>query len=271
MRSAVTALAFALLMLPQAADAQELDVTRRAYTFLDSRLDVNVLANAPGVLHVVRGERGRIEVAARSRDGFAGFGLGGSPTRQLRLTAVGSERVQYLVVVPEHVAVRVLLPTGGSVSLAPRAPAGTYTWGDTDPVATRAAELPLPTTGAGLFIAHAATWAPSVVDIPDLASVRSVSVRFEGGTFRVAASRPLSVTPGSRTHMALQVGGEPLDLVLFVPRGAAPFTLRSGGTRIAQSIAGRPQAICRNVVIQNPTADQTWLTFYPQAGQLDCR
>jgi hypothetical protein len=274
MRPALALLVLAAAaLLPATASAQEQDVSRRSWIFLDNRLDVAVLADAPGVLHVVRGERGRIEVAARSRDGFPGFGLGGSHTRQLRLTAVGSENVQYLVVVPEHVSVRVQLPHGGSMSLAPRSPSGTYSWGAA--AESRGVhgsdESPLQRTMGGLYVAHAATWAPAVVDIPDLASVRSLSVRFEGGEFRVAASRPLAVTGGSRTALQVDVSGEPLDLVLYVPRGRAAFAVRSGATTLAESVGGVPRALCSSVIIQSPTEHQSWLTFHPQAGRLDCR
>lgn len=281
MRTAVLAAAvLAVAGLPTTAAAQEQDVTRRTWTFLDNRLDVAVMAGAPGVLHVVRGERGRIEVAARSRDGFPGFGLGGSHTRQLRLTAVGSEEVQYLVVVPERVSVRVHLPNGGSTALAPTEPAASFTWGAGDAGASRlqpddvhhaAADRLRPTTGGGLFVAHSATWAPTLVDIPDLAAVRSLSLRFEGGEFRVAASRPLQVRGGSRSSMRIDVAGEPVDIVLYVPRGRAGFTLRSGSATIAESVSGVPRAVCGNVVIQHPTQHQTWFTFHPQAGRLDCR
>jgi hypothetical protein len=216
--------------------------------------------------------------------------------------------LHYLVVVPERVAVRVRLPDGQAVSMTPRQQHASYSWGESD-TATATAAAPLqpttagaawlepaaaaplhptaaaaarpelagaaaaplhPTTAGGLFIAHRQTWAPQVVDVPALASVRSIGVRFEGGEFRVAASRPLVVEPGSRTHMELNVAGEPIDLVLYVPRGRAAFTLRSGDVRIAESVGDRPRAICSNVVIHRPTADQSWFTFFPQAGRLDC-
>jgi hypothetical protein len=273
MRSATVLLAAAALLFPGAASAQEQDVTRRTYTFLDNRLDVAVTADAPGVLHVVRGQRGRIEVAARSRDGFPGFGLGGTHTRQLQLTAVGSESVQYLVVVPERVSVRVRLPQGGSVTLAPHTPNGRYSWGATEPVAVShgSDDMPLPTLTGGLFLAYRSVWAPGVLDLRGLESVRSLSVRFEGTDFRLASSRPLSVTPGSRSLMRLDLAGEPVDLVLYVPRGRAPFTLRSGNMVIAEQVGGTPRAVCDNVIIQSPTEYQTWLTFRTHAGRLDCR
>lgn len=289
MRAALVILAAAVLLPAVPVTGQELDVSRRTYTFLDNRLDVAVLAHVPGTIQVMRGERGRIEVAARSRDGFPGFGLGGTHTRQLRLTAVGSESVQYLVVVPENVSVRVQLPSGASASLPPRQALGTWSW-DGDAVATgqtaamaapaatqgggtisMAEELLLSTTHSGLYVAHRSAWAPGVVDIPDLASVRSVSLRFEGAEFRVAASRPLAVSPADRGHVELRVDGEPLDLVIYLPRGSAAFQLRSGNVRIAESVGDRPRPLCGNVVIQHPTPSQVWLSFYPQGGRLDCR
>jgi hypothetical protein len=275
MKPVLALIAAAFATLPVAAAAQELDVTRRQYTFLNSRLDVAVLAEAPGVLHLVRGQEGRLEVAARSRDGFAGFGLGGNATRELRLSAVGSESVQYMVVVPERVIVYVRLPDGQRRSLGPGQRSGTYTW-STAPVTTAMPPVmpavpEVDLAAGGVYVAHRAVWAPEVINVPELAAIRTLSIRFEGSEFRVGASRPLVVQPGSRSHMDVRVDGDPLDLVIYVPRGRAPFALRSGGVTLATLSADRAETQCRNVVIHNPVAEQTWFTFYPQAGRLDCR
>jgi hypothetical protein len=284
----IAALATLVLAVPAAS---QVDVNRHVYTFVENRLDVVVLAEAPGVLQVVRGELGRIEVAARSRDGLAGSGLGGTLTRQLRLLGAGTSGVEYLVVVPEHVSLRVHLPQGGSADLSPSAAAATYRWGP--PAAapgpgaagqTVAGGAGQPATGApfqtaaasepatgGLFITHVSSWAPGVVDIPDLAAVRSLSVRFQGAEFRIAASRPLQVRPGSAARMEVRATGDPLDLVLYVPREGPAFSIQSGSLRLLESHAGQPQALCGNVVVQRPSEQQIWLTFHPRAGQLDCR
>jgi hypothetical protein len=283
MKQILTALALAVLV-PGAADAQR-DVTRRTYTFLEDRLVVAVHAEAPGELQVVRGQRGRVEVAARSRDGFAGFGLGGDFTRQLRLTAVGSEAVQYLVVVPEHVAVSVLLPRGGSAHVPDRDGIATYRWGDDSEVSGRGARTGetgdepaidltpiLPSTATGLYVVHSGRGrVPSLVDVPGLASIRSISIRVEGDEFRVAATRPLALQPGDAGHMVIRVDGQPLDLVLFVPRGSSGFQLRSGAQRIADVSGGRPQSYCGSTVIQQPTPHQYWLTVFPSDGSMSCR
>ena len=282
MKHLLTAVALAVT-LPAAADAQR-DVTRRSYTFLEDRLVIEVLAEAPGELQVVRGQRGRVEVAARSSDGFAGFGLGGDYTRLLRLTAVGSDAVQYLVVVPEHVAVSVVLPRGGTAHVPDRDGLASYRWGQDAmlPGGTRsgdAADAPakdvepiVPTTSAGLYVVHSGRGpVPSLVDVPELASVRSMSVRVEGDDFRVAATRPLALTPGDAGHMVIRVDGEPLDLVLFVPRGTSGFELRSGSRRIADVAFGRPRSYCGNTVVQQPTPHQDWLTVFPSDGSVSCR
>jgi hypothetical protein len=298
-----TAIAAFLTLLPSAAHTQQ-DVNRRAYNFLENHLEIAVVAEAPGVLQVMRGERGRVEVAARSLDGFSGSALGGHLTRQLRLTAVGAGTVEYLVVVPDHVNVRIHLPDGSSASVPPRAPVASFRWAADAPIgaaavpqfqwaagaaashragmdaAAAAAEqelraLPQPqllrTTGSGLYVVHSSSRTPGVIEVPDLAAVRSLELRFEGSEFRVAASRALAMEPGDAGLFVIRVHGEPLDLVIYVPRETHAFHMNAAGVRIAEAVGGRPRALCGNVVVQSPTDFQTWLTFRPQDGRIDCR
>jgi hypothetical protein len=273
MKHILAALALAAA-LPVAAEAQR-DVTRRAYTFLEDRLVVAVHAEAPGELQVVRGQRGRIEVAARSSDGFAGFGLGGYLTRRLSLTAVGSDAVQYLVVVPEHVHVSVILPHGGSADVPYGDGIESYSWGLDGSVTESQAydDTPIvPSLTGGLYVVHSGHGrSPGLVDIPDLSSIRSISVRVEGDDFQVAATRPLALTRGSEDHMLIRVEGSPLDLVFFVPRNAPAFQLRSGSQRLADVTGGRPRSYCGSTVLQQPGASQDWLTLFPADGLLRCR
>ncbi|MEX1181926.1 MAG: hypothetical protein WEF86_01735 [Gemmatimonadota bacterium] len=275
MKIALLAIAPLLLLPPLAGSAQEYEVTRQSYTFMDDRLVISVVGNAPGELQLVRGGRGRVEVAARSELGFPGFGLGGNFTRELRLTAVGAGRVQYLVVVPERVSVSVRLPGGGAASLPTRAAHASYDWGSRDAFVVAAdatAGLPLlPTLPGGMFLIHSGTWAPATVNVPDLTSIRTLSVRFEGSEFRIAASRPLSLVVGTEAGFELRISGEPVDLALYVPRGNATFELRSGADRLARLRAGRVEPLCGNVTVQKPTPSQDWLTFHPQDGRLACR
>ncbi|CAN5636473.1 hypothetical protein BH23GEM9_BH23GEM9_06190 [soil metagenome] len=287
MRSTILVLAAAMLA-PAAARAQELDVARRSFPFIESRLEVAVVAALPGELQVIRGERGRIDVAARSTDGFPGFGLGGSLTPQLQLTAVGSGEVRYLVVVPHDVRVRVRLPNGESADIAPRAGAATYRWrhaesdvpDEAPPAASRlngsarnsainAGFISVSATH-GLTEAYSSDRIPDLVDVPDLGSIRSLSLRHEGARFRIVASRPMSVTPGDRARLEIHATGEPFDLVLYVPRATGTLALYTGSAQIAEVASGQARAICGNVIVQEPSSQQSWLTFHPRSGRLEC-
>lgn len=105
-----------LLALATAGAAQDRaewassETTRRVFTFVHPALTIDVLGEAPGMLRLIRGQLGQIEVTARALGGFAGSGLAGRAGDRLELTAIGAERVEYLVVVPAEVHVRVRLP-----------------------------------------------------------------------------------------------------------------------------------------------------------------
>jgi len=261
-----------LVVWPAAVQAQEYDVSRRSYTFLEERLVVLVETEVPGTLRVVRGGRGQVEVAGRSRDGFVGFGLGGEIRRELRLTSVGGENVEYLVVVPEDVRLSVQLPDRQGSDVAPRQASAVFQWGAGLPVAKGDDVAALAPMHGGLYRVHNSTWAPAVVDIPDLTAVRSVSIRFEPGDFRISSSRPLSVDPGTgRAHIALRVSGEPTALVIHVPVGAGSFSVRAAGRTLVSTMGGRPTSDCSAVAVQQPSREQVWFNFYPQRGRIECR
>jgi hypothetical protein len=102
-------------------------------------------------------------------------------------------------------------------------------------------------------------------------AVRSLSVRFQEGDFRVAASRPLLLDPGgSPVALRMLLSGEPLDLVITVPR-TATFELRADGRRLVQSSGGRPTTSCTGVAVHEPASGQVWFSFHPQAGRPVCR
>lgn len=107
----LTLASIVMLAVPmQEASAQEREVLRRTFTFIENDLTVEIDATAPGELQIARGGLGRIDVAARAANGFAGLGLAGGSADRLVLTAMGAERVQYLVMVPAEVRVKVRLP-----------------------------------------------------------------------------------------------------------------------------------------------------------------
>ena len=317
MKSAVAVLAAAAALLPAAISAQEADVARRSFTFIDNRLEVAVVSPAAGELHVLRGDRGRVDVAARTATGVPAFGLGGGITRQLRLTATGGP-VDYVVVVPERVALRVLLPDGSTADLAPSTSSAAWRWQAQDEVmrpdgrradpaapATRQGSsagfsfLAAPATvpgdvgpggdyfasrvyGAGgpsahdgawpfahagdssvgtvLPLVHVSEWVPEVIDVPDFTSIRRITVRVEGSDFRVAASRPLAFAPGSRSRLEIRVGGEPLDLIFYVPPSAS-LTLTSGGRSLVEAGGGEARTPCSNAVVGS-SVERSWVTLF---------
>ncbi|HEX7050583.1 MAG TPA: hypothetical protein VF188_10310 [Longimicrobiales bacterium] len=123
-----------LVVLPHAAEARQRDVLRERFVYLDDDLTIDVLAQAPGSLHLLRGRPGMIDVTGRTRHGFAGFGLSDGVVGRLQLTAVGADHVDYLVVVPEDVRVRIRLP-GQELSevFGPLRDSATYHWPRSEP------------------------------------------------------------------------------------------------------------------------------------------
>ena len=104
-------LALAFLVIPAALAAQDYrETTRDTYTFLSHILAIEVLTESPGMLRVMRGEPGEVTVIARAWEGFAGYSLAADSRERLHLTAIGADRVEYLVVVPFGTRVDVRLP-----------------------------------------------------------------------------------------------------------------------------------------------------------------
>lgn len=120
-----------LLALPQVAAAQERDsgIFRQVFTFVDDRLTVKVDVDTPGTLRMIRGQGGRLEVTARARDGFTAADLSEQAGDELLLTAVGSEDVEFIVVVPDGTRVLVRLPDRTVAEVfGTRARSATYSW-----------------------------------------------------------------------------------------------------------------------------------------------
>ncbi len=278
------------------AVAQEWDVARRQYTFIDTRLTVEVRVDVGGTLRLIRGMPGQIEVAGRARNGFTSFGLGDRHGSHLRLSAVGANRVEYMVVVPERVYVRVELP-GREVSevFGSTRDAATYDWesvaepeapmpraapappsGETerraveplpgDPGRDRAAGTPTP----GLFTTYRDAVAPEVVTLPRADVVRTLSVRLEGDAFRVAASRPMNLRRGDPDALEIRPAGPPMDIVIAVPRRTADFLVEVAGAPAFAIVEGRPMALCTPAMEQVLEDGRLWFTFTPLDGRLDC-
>ena len=166
MKSSIFLASALILSAAAPAAAQEWEVNRRFFTFLDNEVTVEVSAESGGRLHVIRGEEGRIEVSARVDGGMSSFALGGRDGSTLRITAVGGEHAEVILVVPEDTYLRVMLPNSRRGEIASSRPSGTFVWPGPDgaePSAARMAPAPMdPAT------AHISDEAPRVLDVPRL-------------------------------------------------------------------------------------------------------
>jgi hypothetical protein len=243
------------------ATAQEDQVARRSFPFFDRTLTVDVQAQGPGVLHVMRGARSRVDVAARAERGVASFAMGGTHRNRLRLAAAGNDGVEYVVVVPERVSLHVQLPDRGHVVLAEPGSV-TYRWEDPQPAGFPA--------GADPELTYHADTPPAQVAIPDLNSIRRIGLRFEGQDFRVGSSRPLALTTGRAQAIEIRVAGDPLDLVIRVPRHTREFELRAGSDVLVAIRAGNLTVGCSPATRQVLPGGRQWVDLTPVGGRLEC-
>jgi hypothetical protein len=86
------------------------EVKRERFTFIGTSLEIQVSVEAPGALRLLHGQAGEISVTARAVSGVAGAGFSGTDPGTLLLSAVGAERVEYLVTIPQNTQVRIRLP-----------------------------------------------------------------------------------------------------------------------------------------------------------------
>jgi hypothetical protein len=253
------------------ARAQERGVARRLFTFLDTKVTVEVLADAPGTLQIVRGEPGQIDVAARVPGGVSAFALGGRSGDNLRLTALGGESAEFIVVVPEDVYLRVRLPNNKAGELGSTRPAGTFTWTGTVAAEGVGAEpIALPTP-SGPVIAHAAPRAPRVLNVSRLNAVRTITLRVQPGLFEVGGNRYMTVVTGSNSNVEVRTGDESEEVIISIPADTRDFTLKLGG-RTALVVRGAEiSTYCEPVTDQFLGGGRRWFTFAPEAGRLTCR
>lgn len=290
-RWAGTALA-ALLLAPAPAVAQDWGVVRQSYLYADTRLVVDVRADVPGEIQIIRGSRGWLDVAARADQGIAGMALGGHRREELVLTSMGAGRVLYLVTVPENARVDVRLPGSrmGQAFWPPRDMVR-YTWGGStaasSPASPRAEEAPPhggraahtarlardadAASAEGAYTAFASPRAPARVEVPRGAAVRTLIVRFEQADgFRVAAERPMSVTGTGQRRLRVHPRGEPVDLVLVVPRGTRDFALHFGGAEVLRVDDGQAHALCGPVTDQRLEGGERRFSFSPPDTGMEC-
>lgn len=257
------------------AQAQEYQLSRRSFTFLDNTLTVEVIADMPGQLQVVRGEPGRIDVAGRVPGGLPAFALGGREENQLRLTAVGGDHADFVVIVPEDAMVRVKLPDRNWRQIGMNENLGEYSWGLSQKSSTSAAVRPVsyhrtiaPATPA---IAYQDALPPRTLNVDGLNSVRTVSVRFEGPSFHVAGNRQMSVQEGDPAHVVVRTGSEVQDLVVTVPLGTSDFKLLLAGKTAMNVVGGEIRVYCEPLTEQDLGMGRRWYTFAPEMGRMTCR
>ncbi|HEY0672755.1 MAG TPA: hypothetical protein VGD27_10835 [Longimicrobiales bacterium] len=264
----------AVLFSTSTAFAQERGLSRRQFPFFDNKLTVEIVADMPGQLQLVRGEPGMIEVAARVPGGIPAFALGGREGDRLRLTAVGGDHADFVLIIPEDAMVRVLLPDRNSHQVNSMQKSGRYNWGEmtkgSGPVeSTETTALAYAPSAPATAYSNVMT--PRAVNVSRLNAVRTVSVRFEGSTFNVAGTQPMSVQDGDPSNIEIRTGEEVQDVVISLPLGTSAFALRLGGKSAMQVVGGEIRVYCEPLTEQDLGAGRRWYTFTPSMGRLTCR
>ena len=259
----------ALLAGAAELNAQELVVARREFPFFDNHLTIEVETLLPGQLQVVRGEPGRIEAAGNVHGGIASFALGGHEGDRLRATALGGERVDFVIIVPEDATVRVRLPDRNTHQVTTMSSGGTYSWkGAEVEKPTTVIAMPAPPTST---VAYSNAAPPRVLNVANLNSVRRVNVRFEGSTFSVAGTQWMSVQSGNTSHVEVRPGDDLQDVTIQVPLGTRSFELRLGGRLALTMHGGEIRPYCEPVTETELSEGRRWYTFTTNAGRLTCR
>jgi hypothetical protein len=259
----------AVLFGAASAEAQERGLSRRQFTFFENNLTVEIVADMPGELQVIRGEPGRIEVAGRVPGGIPAFALGGREGDELRLTALGGEHADFVVVVPEDAMVRVRLPDRHSHQVKSMQRSGRYTWGDLPDRGQKSSSvMPVPAQPA---TAYSDVMAPRTLHITKLNAVRTVSIRFEGTSFNVAGNRYMSVQKGDPANIEVRPGDQPEDVIVTVPLGTSAFTLKLAGKTAMHVNGGEIRVYCEPLTEQDLGYGRRWYTFAPEMGRMTCR
>ena len=260
----------ALLASSASLSAQERGVARREFPFFDHHLTIEVDAEIPGKLQVVRGEIGRIEAAGRVPGGIATFALGGREGDRLRVSALGGEEASFVVVVPEDASVRVRLPNRDAHHVNTLSSGGTYSWQGKQSSMRPAASIAMPAPPSST-VAYSNIVAPRILNVAKLTSLRMVNIRFEGPTFQVAGTQWMSVKSGTPNHVEVQPGDDVQDITVSVPLGTRSFELRLAGRMALQMNGGEIRVYCEPVTEQSFGEGRRWFTFTPSAGRLACR
>ncbi len=255
------------VVLPGSVVAQEYDVSRRTYSFFGDDLTVEVRAETSGALQLVRGGRGVLEVAGRGERSILGYAPPRRPGDALRLTALGGDFVEFVVVVPDGVRVQILTPEHGHVISADNQPVAVYRWDvEPEPVPEDVVAEP-----AGLMLTYVDETVPATVRIENLSAIRKLGVRLEGDEFGVAASEALALRRGDASQLDIRIDrAQPIDLLFILPLETRAFRLLVAGEEIYSVRNGRPVTRCSPVTLQTLAGGVRTADFTPLDGRLRC-
>lgn len=246
---------------------------RRTYTFFGDHLPVEVFGTPGGQLLVMRGGRGRLEVAARARRSVLSAAPPREPGAPLRLGAAGAGWTEWVVVVPEHVHVTVRVPGRDAAVPASTAAAAVYEWAAADHTDRRSRRV----RGAspardhqGLAAIYADAVTPASVDVGALAAIRRIGLRLEGEEFAIAASGATALRRPDAASLRIRATGPPADLVFTIPPATRSFTLMAVGRIIAMVRDGEIHTTCSPVTLQTLASGTRTADFTPLRGMLEC-
>lgn len=247
----------------------QLDVMRDAYGFHGSSLEVDVATDASGRIQLIRGRHSRIEVAGRAPNGFTSAALAGRGGARLTLTSLGADQVDFVVVVPEDVRVRVRWPGSTRSELfGTLADAATYAWDAAPPRPGfetvrpgAAARAPTPSHRAAAAPPAAGLGStPRVLDIANAHRLVRLTLRIEGEAFGMSASTTLETRrQGDRLRLQAPAAG---DVTVFVPLGDR-LTLSLDGESAIVIDGDDVRVLCESVLSQILPDGRRWLTLTP--------
>lgn len=268
------ALALSLVLFPL-LDAAPLDARqsefRRTWTFFGDHLPIEVASSSAGELRIVRGGRGQLEVAGQARAALLSAVPPRTPGEPLRISASARGPSAWVVVVPDHVHVTILLPGRGWAVPASTEPFDTYRWeAERRPVRRAAAGPPAKPAREALVLTYTDPTTPAVVDLPDLRAVLRLGVRVEDADFAIATSRPLELRRGDPARLEIRPGEPLIELVLIVPNTADELRITAAGRTVATVRAGLIETDCSPVTLQTLSDGTRTADFTPLEGRLEC-
>lgn len=266
-RTILASPAAAILLLAHAAPAAaQRDVMRDSYRFQGSALEVEVATDVPGRLRMMRGQRSRIEVSGRAPDGFTSAALGGVGVRRLSLTSMGGEQVDFVVIVPEDVRVRVKwVGSNRSELFGPLTDNAVFRWespiGRPGFETVRPADVPRVRPPAN---PPATVATPEWIDVVDAHLLDRVTIRLGAAPFEVEGA-----TESDRNASAMTVHGEiGGHVVIHVPEQDEITVALDGATALVVDRSGA-HAVCDAITDQTLADGTRWFTFSPAAGDCD--